>query len=277
METESISGPVKSLEAHVPRDWWRGVFNELYLKTDGDIVENDVNTVQDVDLVQRTLGLRPGDRVLDLCCGQGRHSVELARRGLRDVVGVDQSAYLISVAAARASTGGHTVAFHQADARDLPSGDAAFDAVLLLGNSFGYFHDAGDDEQLLREIRRVLRPGGTLVMDLADGDWLREHFEPRSWEWIDDRLFACRERSLSDDRTRLVCRQIVADVRSGVIADDFYAMRLYTRRLLFDTLHAVGFSSVTDRGAITAAPDHNHDPGVMARRLFVTAVRPHAS
>jgi D-alanine-D-alanine ligase len=278
METESISGPVTSLEAHVPRDWWRRVFNELYLKTDGDVVENDANTMREVDAVQRTLALRPGDHVLDLCCGQGRHTLELARRGMRNVVGVDQSSYLISVADARARAGGHEVAFHEADARDLPSGEASFDAVLLMGNSFGYFHDVGDDVQVLREIRRVLRPGGALVMDLSDGDWLREHFEPRSWEWIDDRLFVCRERSLSGDRTRLVCREIVADVRAGVVADEFYAMRLYTRRTLFQALGMAGFACVVDRGGIATASDRNQDLGFMARRLFMTAVRPpHAS
>jgi D-alanine-D-alanine ligase len=192
METEQISGggpsgghtcvlgPVKSLEAHVPPEWWRRIFNELYLKTDGDVVENEANTIQDVDLVLRTLPLQPDDPILDLCCGQGRHSLELARRGVRMVSGLDQAAGLISLARERARQFDVPVSFEEGDARQLPSPDASFGAVILMGNSFGYFHDADDDIKVLREIRRVLRPGGAFAIDLSDGNWLRRNFEPRA-------------------------------------------------------------------------------------------------
>ena len=74
-------GPVSDLERHLPSDWWRTLFNSLYLETDGDVIENDRNTSEEVDLLIRTVGLERNDRILDLCCGQGRHSLELARRG----------------------------------------------------------------------------------------------------------------------------------------------------------------------------------------------------
>ena len=74
-------GPVSDLERHLPSDWWRTLFNSLYLETDGDVIENDRNTGREVDLLIRSVGLERNDRILDLCCGQGRHSLELARRG----------------------------------------------------------------------------------------------------------------------------------------------------------------------------------------------------
>ena len=74
-------GPVSDLERHLPSDWWRTLFNSLYLETDGDIIENDRNTADEVDLLIRSVGLERNDRILDLCCGQGRHSLELASRG----------------------------------------------------------------------------------------------------------------------------------------------------------------------------------------------------
>ena len=86
-------GPLTDLESHLPPEWWQELFDSLYLKTDGDVVENDANTIQEMDLVIRATGIEPSDKVLDLCCGQGRHSLELARRGFSNVVGVDRSRY----------------------------------------------------------------------------------------------------------------------------------------------------------------------------------------
>ena len=64
-------GRVADLEAHVRPDWWRTIFDELYLKTDGDLFENDANTSREVDELIAVAHLHPTDRVLDLCCGQG--------------------------------------------------------------------------------------------------------------------------------------------------------------------------------------------------------------
>src|SRR5215467_6062872 len=95
-------GPVSDLERHLPSDWWRTLFNSLYLETDGDIIENDRNTAEEVDLLIRSVGLERNDRILDLCCGQGRHSLELASRGFPNVTGLDRSRYLIRLARKRA-------------------------------------------------------------------------------------------------------------------------------------------------------------------------------
>src|SRR5690606_35762558 len=91
-------GPVADLEQHLPSEWWRKLFNALYVKTDGDVVENSENTARDIDFLVTACGLDRTQDVLDLCCGQGRHSIELARRGYRRVTGVDRSRYLIRLA-----------------------------------------------------------------------------------------------------------------------------------------------------------------------------------
>src|SRR5215467_16003417 len=106
-------GPVSDLERHLPSDWWRTLFNSLYLETDGDVIENDRNTSEEVDLLIRTVGLERNDRILDLCCGQGRHSLEFARRGFPHVIGLDRSRYLIRLARKRAKQGDLLVSFHE--------------------------------------------------------------------------------------------------------------------------------------------------------------------
>lgn len=95
-------GPIPSLEEHVRPDWWRRIFTALYLKTDGDVVGDHNITHQEVDLFSEILKLSPDDKILDLCCGQGRHSLELARRTFKYVEGLDRSHYLIQKAKAQA-------------------------------------------------------------------------------------------------------------------------------------------------------------------------------
>ncbi|MEI6242679.1 MAG: methyltransferase domain-containing protein, partial [Chlamydiota bacterium] len=95
-------GPVSDLEKHLPSDWWKNLFNSIYLKTDGDVVENPLNTSKDTDFLLQVTQISPTDRILDLCCGQGRHSIELAKRGFQYITGIDRSRYLIRVARKRA-------------------------------------------------------------------------------------------------------------------------------------------------------------------------------
>lgn len=267
-------GPVSDLERHLPHDWWRTLFNAVYLQTDGDVVEDNRNTQREVDEILRVSGLEPGDRILDLCCGQGRHSLELARRGFGNVTGLDRSRYLIRLARRRARKENLPVAFKEGDARQVRLPDASFDAVVILGNSFGYFERPEDDAEVFSAIRRITRSGAKLVLDLTDGDWIKTHYEPRSWEWIDKDHFVNRERSLSADGTRLVCREVVTNAEQGVIADQFYAERLYNPESITRLLEGASFREVRIHRGVETESERNQDLGMMSRRFYVTAVAP---
>ncbi|MDZ7694741.1 MAG: class I SAM-dependent methyltransferase [Balneolaceae bacterium] len=78
-----------------------------------------------------------------------------------------------------------SITFKEGDVRKLPYQSNSFDYVTILGNSFGYFETLDDDIKILKEIFRVLKRGGKVLLDIADGDYLRKNFSPRSWEWID--------------------------------------------------------------------------------------------
>lgn len=272
--TTRTLGPVHDLEHHLPNEWWRSLFNSLYLKTDGDVVENDENTLREIDAVLTAAGLEPNDRVLDLCCGQGRHALELARRGYKKVLGIDRSRYLVSLARRRARTLGLDVRFKEGDARKFSVPESSFDCVVIMGNSFGYFDREEDDLDVLASVKRALRSHGKLVLDLMDGDWMRQNFERRSWEWIDENQFVCRERSLSADQARVISREVVVHADKGVIADQFYAERLYSRELINKLLETAGFSDIRFHGALEAVSTRNADLGMMAHRNFISAVAP---
>lgn len=121
-------------------------------------------TRREADLVCRIAAEHFGPRaprILDIACGTGRHALELARRGF-EAIGMDLQEGCLRIARAE---GG--LACAAADMRRLPVADGAVDLVLNMWNSFGYFLDAAEEVQALREFRRILRPEG---MALLHGD-----------------------------------------------------------------------------------------------------------
>ena len=117
-------------------------------------------TVQEVDHAVAELGLGPGDRVLDVGCGPGRHAHELARRGL-EVHGIDISERFVELARADAPPG---ATFERLDARRLRF-DAEFDAVICLcQGAFGMMTQDDADDAVVAGMAHALRPGGRLLL-----------------------------------------------------------------------------------------------------------------
>lgn len=267
-------GPVDNLERYVKADWWRHLFNANYLRTDGDVTEDPEITKKEIDLFTGVLNLPEDAYVLDLCCGQGRHSVELAKRGYTNITGLDMSRYLINRAKKRNRQAGLNVQFREGDARKIRFPNNSFDAVIIAGNSFGYFESVIDDIKVLQEIRRVLKPDGKFLLDVPDGQKLRANFAPRSWEWIDKKYFVCRERCLSEDNDRLISREVITHVAKGIIADQFYAERLYTFDDLKTLLTESEFTDICLHAELSSESKRNQDLGMMAERIILTAVIP---
>ncbi|MGD2172714.1 MAG: methyltransferase domain-containing protein [Gammaproteobacteria bacterium] len=266
-----VLGPIENLESYVKADWWRHIFNANYLRTDGDVVNDEAITRHEVETFLGLLDVNRDAAILDLCCGQGRHALEMARQGYANVHGLDRSHYLITRARGIARKEGLAVTLKEGDARKLPFPSDHFDVVTILGNSFGYFETQQDDIQVLAEIRRVMKPGGKLLVDITDGDHMRASFEPRSWEWIDKNYFVCRERSLSADAQRLISREVITHVKKGVIADQFYAERLYNHAALSELLRQNGFIGIESKGSLQTESERNQDLGMMAKRNIVLA------
>jgi SAM-dependent methyltransferase len=141
-------------------------------------------TVNEVDFIVDALGIKPGMRVLDVGCGPGRHSLELARRGI-SVHGVDLSPDFIALARVAALEEGLPATFEEMDVRDLDI-DGQYDSTICLcQGGFGLL-GGDDDDRIVERVGRSVRPGGAVAMSAFSAAfavrWLEdgEEFDPRT-------------------------------------------------------------------------------------------------
>jgi SAM-dependent methyltransferase len=218
-----------------------------------------------VDQMLALLGIEPGARVLDLCCGPGRHSLELARRGYA-VTGVDRTAEYLRRARRKARREGLSVEFVKADMREFVR-PGAFDAVVNMFTAFGYFRDPEDDARVLRNVRESLRPGGRLLIDVMGKEVLARIWLPRNWEERDGVLFL-QERRATDDWSWIENRWIA--IRGTDRHETQVSHRVYSAVELKRLLAECGFAEVHTFGDLDGS-DYDHK----ARRLVALATRPH--
>lgn len=128
-------------------------------------------------------GLQPGDRLLDMGCGRGRHAEIFAAAGL-EVTGIDLSETSIAAAQARVPLG----RFEVFDIRK-PYAHGAFDAVVCLFTCLGYSADRNDDQEAVEAAATALRPGGLFVLDLLNGEYVVPHLVPSGSCSVDEVTF----------------------------------------------------------------------------------------
>ena len=149
-------------------EWFEQWFGEEYLQLYPHRDGEDAKRV--VALISGAVTLRRA-QVLDLACGPGRHAEHLAAHGAA-VTGFDLSMPLLSRAKHRSSGVGRWV---RGDMRYLPFCGEVFDLVVNLFTSFGYFTDDSEHLAVIRDVARTLVPGGTLVIDYLNADFVRSH------------------------------------------------------------------------------------------------------
>lgn len=154
------------------QDWWKTLFDQKYLDTYLDELTVE-RTSKEVDFTIRAAKLAPHDKILDLACGHGRHSIELARRGF-NVIGLDYSEPFIEKAKEDAEEAGVRVEFMQGDMKELPFNEE-FDVILMLFTAFGYF-DTESNQHVLTEVNKALKPGGRFFIDVISGDAVIKRF-----------------------------------------------------------------------------------------------------
>jgi SAM-dependent methyltransferase len=223
--------------AEAAPDWWQTGFGPGYLALyDGFLAER---TPVEVDQIESLLQLRPPRRILDLPCGQGRHAIELARRGY-EVTGVDLSPYMLGVARERADASGVRARWLVGDMREALPGET-FDVVLNLFTSFGYFDEEADDRRVVRAAASMLAPGGRFLLEVINGQWIISNFQERQWFTV-GQMAVMERRSLDMSTRRMVVERTVSS--SNGDETSVHAVRLYSGPAVEATLRAAGFSRV---------------------------------
>jgi len=255
----------------VDPDWWKTLFDEVYLMTDARSIGNEAITRQEIDIFTSLVPMQPNDCILDLCGGQGRHALELCRRGFRDCTVLDYSQSLIDIGKHDAADQGCSAQFIQGDARHTSLPPETFDHVLILGNSLGYITEPDADLRILHESLRLLKPRGWLLLDVTDGAAACSTLAPLAWHEIGDDVVVCRQREVRDGR--ICAREMVLSKAQGMIRDRTYCIRPYTAEDLSAVVARAGFDDIarySNRSALKRA----EDVGCMNQRLVVSARKP---
>jgi len=223
-------------------DWWKTLFDDVYLLTDARSVDDENLTRLEVDVACELLSMEAGHKILDLCGGQGRHSFELCRRGFSACTLVDYSRPLIDIATSKARSNGVPLRVMRCDARRIDLAPDQFDHVLIMGNSLGYIQQSDADRKILAEAYRVLQPGGRLLVDITDGAVIKKTFSPHAWHEIGEDMVVCRQREIQENVIR--ARELVISKQDGLIRDRTYAVRLYDAQSLASLLQSTGYGQV---------------------------------
>jgi len=193
--------------------------------------------VEEVDRVVRLLQIVPPACVLDLGCGVGRHSLELARRGFK-ATGVDRTKSYLKQAQEKAEKEKLDIEFVQSDMRAFRR-PGAFDAVINLFTTFGYFKDINDDRKVVRNVCASLKPGGVFIIATHGKETLAKIFQKRIWEERDG-VIVLQEHTVSQNWSWMQNRWIM--LRGNERIENIISHRLYAGSELAALLTGIGFN-----------------------------------
>jgi len=219
-------------------EWFKELYDDFRMRTGfGNIPE--ATTRKEVDFLVQELDLSRGSRVLDLFCGTGRHSIELAKRGIM-AVGIEYNADYLTLATTRAQAAGVIPTFVQGDVRKTDFGKS-YDAAIIMYQSFGYFEDA-EDRRILQKVYEALRPEGRLFLEILNWDFLLRNFGA-----VDERIvkgIPVREEREFDLLTSRIDSTITRFEQSGPVVKRI-SWRVYSAHEIKTILEALGFQFVS--------------------------------
>jgi len=210
-------------------------------------------TSRQLDALKAFLGPPGQNRVLDLCCGWARHALPLARMGYK-VVGLDGSSYFLEKARSELKDRRNVpLSLLRADMRVLPFPAGSFASAIQMYTSFGYGTDPEDDCRVLNELNRVLRPGGTYLLDLINWTLARKAFDGRYEESYPnfDVVEECR---IDPQRNLLRVRRalLYSDGRKPHLYN--FEIRMFDRMSLTMLLEQSGFQVLDVWGDFDCSP-----------------------
>ncbi|MBN1349874.1 methyltransferase domain-containing protein [candidate division KSB1 bacterium] len=240
---------------HEQDEFWQTVEPFLFSK------QRLSDATAEVENFASLMKIKPGMRLLDLCCGIGRHSLEFARRGFI-VTGVDKMQPYLARAAARAESERIRLELVRADMRMFCKPNT-FDAAINIYTSFGYFENPDDDRRVLRNIFHSLKSGGVFLIDIMGKEILARIFREKDWH-EEDGMIVLQDRKIRNNWGWIECRWIF--LRDNERIELALNHRLYSAMELSERLTECGFKNLDVFGDFEGnAYDEN------AQRLVIVA------
>ncbi len=238
--------------------FWQRVYPLMFSQAGYD------RAFDEVEQVLELTGVEAG-RALDLCCGPGRHSIPLAKRGF-DVTGVDLSPFLLERAQERSVSAKVQIDWVHQDMREFSAPDG-FDLVVNLYTSFGYFALQSDDLKVLRNMADSLREGGCVVLDVTGKEALAERLPLDRQPTVEvDGSMLIERVNVVDDWSRAQVEWLL--LRDDTVQRFHFEHTLYSGRELRELMNWAGLSDVQLYGGMDGRP---YGPG--AERLVAVGRR----
>lgn len=232
------------------RSWYKEFFGQHYLEAYQPVLTAE-RTAREADFIQKTLALPPGSRILDLCCGHGRHLIELASRGY-EMTGLDLNPLFLDIARREAERRGLSPRLELRDMRDIPFVEE-FDGVINVFTAFGYLESDDEDQKVLEGVARALKPGGLFLIELMHRDSLVRIFQPRGWYETEAGLKVLQERSFDPLTGRNDVRHITI-YPDGTTREMCHSVRIYTLTELAGMLTRAGLRIEVTYGGMDGTP-----------------------
>jgi SAM-dependent methyltransferase len=216
--------------------WYKAFFGEDYLRIYAPFLPPE-KTAREVADIVTLLNLPTGSRILDLCCGHGRHAIPLAQHGYQ-VTGLDLSEVLLQQAQTEAEASGVKVRWLQSDMKNIPF-ENEFDAIINVFTSFGYLEKEEEDVQVLQQVYQALKPKGLFLLETVYQPRVMRAFTPHGITRYNDGLIVLEERHIDLLTSRNEVRITMFDPE-GERTEHRHSMRIYTLTELVQMLKSVG-------------------------------------
>ena len=243
--------------------WYQTFFSGTYLEIFSHHLTPD-RAEKEVDFVESTLNLDTGAKVLDLCCGNGRHAILLAKRGLQVTAQDLNREYLESAQDLAVAEGVELETVHS-DMREIPF-EGNFDAVINMFTAFGYLESEEEDAKVLQQAAKALKPGGQLLLDLLNREWVVLNYIQNEWRKATDGTIYLehRELDLETSRNRVTVTIISPAGETQQITS--FEIRLYTLTEIIAMLDRAGLAFAGAYGGFDGEPY-----SITTRRMVVVA------
>lgn len=213
----------KSLNAS--DSWQKTLYGSIFARLNLDSLPRHKTAKKEIEFLIHSLKLQKDQSILDVPCGTGRHTLALAKKGY-SVTGIDINDICLKLAQENCQ-GMKNVKIKKGNMAQLNWAKGKFHTVLNMYTSFGYFRTDRKNKTVLKGLVQALKPGGQIIIQTINRDWLLRVFTPFNW-WENSRFLLISKRKFYEKTKYIEAYQAVLCKKSGLWEKSCHRIRLYS-------------------------------------------------